>query len=71
MNIGAGEDVLLGLLPFYHIYGLIVVQFGALSCGTRLILLPKFEPVSFLESIQKHKVFICLPCKKQNIYFFM
>ena len=56
MKLRPDEDVLLGLLPFYHIYGLVVVQFGALSQGARLITLPKFDPMTFLESIQKQKV---------------
>ena len=56
MKLRADEDILLGLLPFYHIYGLVVVQFGALSQGTKLITLPKFDPMTFLESIQKQKV---------------
>ena len=56
MIVKPDEDVLLGLLPFYHIYGLVIVQFGALARGTKLVILPKFEPVSFLESIQNHKV---------------
>ena len=56
MKFRPDEDVLLGLLPFYHIYGLVVVQFGALSQGARLITLPKFDPMTFLESIQKQKV---------------
>ena len=56
MKLKADEDVLLGLLPFYHIYGLVIVQFGSISQGTKLVTLPKFDPITFLDSIQKHKV---------------
>ena len=56
MKLKADEDVLLGLLPFYHIYGLVIVQFGSISQGTKLVTLPKFDPLTFLDSIQKHKV---------------
>ena len=56
MKLRAGEDILLGLLPFFHIYGLVLMQFGALSQGTKLVTLPQFEPKSFLECVQKHKV---------------
>ena len=56
MKLKADEDILLGLLPFYHIYGLVIVQFGSISQGTKLVTLPKFDPLIFLDSIQKHKV---------------
>ena len=60
MILRPGEDVLLGLLPMYHIYGLVIVLFGCIAKGAKLIMLPKFEPQTFLESIQKHKVRIML-----------
>ena len=56
MKIRPGEDVLLGLLPLYHIYGLVIVLFGCIAKGAKLIMLPKFEPKTFLESIQKYEV---------------
>ena len=56
MMVRPGEDVLLGLLPFYHIYGLVIVQFGALARGTKLVTIPRFEPNTFLEAIQNHRV---------------
>ena len=72
MKLRPDEDVLLGLLPFYHIYGLVVVQFGALSQGARLITLPKFDPMTFLESIQKQKVRLSwLSFAYFSIFYFM
>ena len=56
MKFKADEDILMGLLPFYHIYGLTVMQFSSLTQGSKLIVHPKFEPEAFLKSIQKHKV---------------
>jgi len=49
-------DVAIGLLPLYHIYGMIVVQFGVLDRGGCVVFLPKFEPVSFLSCVQDKKV---------------
>ena len=63
MKLRAGEDVLLGILPIFHIYGLVLVQFGAITQGAKLVMLPRFEPKSFLESIQKHKVLTSQPAK--------
>ncbi|XP_041350778.1 4-coumarate--CoA ligase 5-like [Gigantopelta aegis] len=50
------DDVLLGILPFYHIYGMVPVQFGALQIGSTLITLPRFDPEMFINSIYKSKV---------------
>ena len=46
---------IMGLLPFYHIYGLIVILLSSLHAGSRLITLPKFDPDMFLSTIQKYK----------------
>ncbi|PNS18045.1 4-coumarate--CoA ligase-like 7 [Sphaceloma murrayae] len=46
----------LGLLPFSHIYGLIVVCHVSLYRGDGVIVLPKFEMTSFLQSIQKFHI---------------
>ena len=55
-HLTAGKDSLIGVLPFYHIYGMVVVQFGSLCLGTKLVTLPRFEPEPFLSAIQKNKV---------------
>jgi acyl-CoA synthetase (AMP-forming)/AMP-acid ligase II len=55
-HLTAGKDCLIGVLPFYHIYGMVVVQFGSLCLGTKLVALPRFEPEPFLSAIQQHKV---------------
>ncbi|KAL4225255.1 hypothetical protein ACF0H5_015943 [Mactra antiquata] len=56
MKFKTGEDVLLGLLPFYHIYGMMVLQFGTITQGCKLIVHPKFEPETFLQSIEDYKI---------------
>jgi acyl-CoA synthetase (AMP-forming)/AMP-acid ligase II len=55
------RDTLLGLLPLYHIYGMTVLMLGALAHRATLVLLPKFEPVTFFGAIEKHRVSVaCL-----------
>ena len=49
-------DCLIGILPFFHIYGMVVTLFSSLYAGTKLITLPKFEPESFLSTIEKYRV---------------
>jgi 4-coumarate--CoA ligase len=48
--------VVMGVLPFYHIYGLIVSLHFALFAGMTLVVVPKFNFLSFLESITVHKI---------------
>ena len=50
------SDTLLGVLPFFHIYGMTVILNGALVQGATTVTLPKFELELFLATIQKYKV---------------
>jgi acyl-CoA synthetase (AMP-forming)/AMP-acid ligase II len=50
------DDVLAGVLPFFHSYGLVVIMNAVLRLGARAITMPRFEMEAFLEMIQKHRV---------------
>ncbi|KAL5008842.1 hypothetical protein ScPMuIL_014423 [Solemya velum] len=52
------EDRALGVLPFFHIYGMVPVMFGCLKKGAKLVTIPRFDPELFLTSIQKEKISI-------------
>ena len=47
---------LLGLLPFFHIYGMEVILILALWHGARVVTLPKFDSTLFLSTVQKYGV---------------
>lgn len=47
---------LIGLLPFFHVYGMVVILLSSLYAGTTIVTLPQFEPESFLSTIEKHKI---------------
>jgi 4-coumarate--CoA ligase len=49
------SDIILGVLPFYHIYGITCLMGMPLLQGAALVTLPKFEPQSFLTAIQRHR----------------
>ncbi|KAL8277996.1 hypothetical protein RQP46_009628 [Phenoliferia psychrophenolica] len=49
-------DVVLGCLPFYHIYGLVVVLHTSVYHDVPVVTLNKFTFPSFLEAIQRHKI---------------
>jgi len=52
----ADDDTLLGVLPFFHIYGLEVVLNQTLARGRTLVTVPRFELEPFLKAIQDHRV---------------
>ncbi len=61
LQIGAqldvGEDeVLIGVLPFFHIYGLTVVLSLALSRGATVVTMPRWDLDGFLELVERHRV---------------
>ncbi|KAI0356905.1 amp dependent CoA ligase [Trametes cingulata] len=51
----------LAVLPFYHIYGLVVVLHFSLFIGTSLVVVQKFNFEQFLDSIQRYRItHLCL-----------
>ena len=52
----AFNETILGLLPFSHIYGLIAVVHQNIYRGGKIVVLPKFEMKSFLQTVQDHKI---------------
>ncbi|KAL3631762.1 4-coumarate--CoA ligase 1 [Castilleja foliolosa] len=52
------EDVMLCVLPLFHIYSLNSVLLCGLRVGAAILILQKFDIVPFLELIQKYKVTI-------------
>jgi long-chain acyl-CoA synthetase len=50
-----GEERVLGILPFFHVYGMTTVLFLSIMQGYKMILLPKFDVDTTLKTIQKQK----------------
>ena len=50
------DEVLIGILPFYHIYGMTVIMSMALRAGATIVTMPRFEVEHFLELMQDYKV---------------
>src|SRR5205823_593352 len=50
------DDVMLGVLPLFHIFGLNVVLHGVLFAGARVVLVERFDPTGTLEVIQQEGV---------------
>jgi PAS domain S-box-containing protein len=52
----AETDVVMGVVPFYHAYGLNVVMNMALRTGATVVTLPRFEVQPFLDAAQRYAV---------------
>ena len=50
------DDTLIGILPFYHIYGMTVIMSAALRAGATIVTMPRFDLEQFLTLLQQHAV---------------
>ncbi|MGD6967627.1 long-chain-fatty-acid--CoA ligase [Rossellomorea vietnamensis] len=50
-----GEEIILGILPFFHVYGMTTVMILSVMQGYKMVLLPKFDAETTLKTIQKQK----------------
>lgn len=50
-----GEESILGILPFFHVYGMTTVLILSVMEGHKMILLPKFDAETALKTIDKQK----------------
>jgi long-chain acyl-CoA synthetase len=51
-----GKGVMLGALPFFHVYGMTVAMNYGLYSGYKIVLLPRPEIHAVVEAIEKHGV---------------
>ena len=49
-------EVLIGILPFYHIYGMVVIMSGAIRAGGTIVTMPRFDLEQFLGLLQEYGV---------------
>lgn len=50
-----GEEVVLGMLPFFHVYGMTTVLILSIMKCNKMVLIPKFDAESALKLIEKQK----------------
>jgi acyl-CoA synthetase (AMP-forming)/AMP-acid ligase II len=55
-KFGIETQNVVGVLPFSHIYGLVIVGHVSYYRGDQVIVLPKYDLTTFLASIEKHKI---------------
>ncbi|MDQ0230978.1 AMP-binding protein [Metabacillus malikii] len=54
-NCKKGEESILGIIPFFHVYGMTTVLNLTVMQAYKMILLPKFDPTETLKTIHKLK----------------
>jgi acyl-CoA synthetase (AMP-forming)/AMP-acid ligase II len=52
------EDTLLAVLPFFHIYGMVLLMELAIWSGAKVVTIPKFAPDLYLKLLKEHNVTI-------------
>ncbi len=57
-GVDRSTDVVLGVLPLHHIFGLNVALAATLRVGTSIVLIERFDPASAVESIERWGVTI-------------
>jgi acyl-CoA synthetase (AMP-forming)/AMP-acid ligase II len=55
-----GQDVMLGVLPFYHIFGIAMLLHFPFYSGIPVVIMPRFEPVAYCAHIEKYKITVAL-----------
>jgi acyl-CoA synthetase (AMP-forming)/AMP-acid ligase II len=50
------DDTLLGVLPFFHIYGMVVIMNLGLYVGATVVTMPRFDLEQCLETLQRYGV---------------
>ncbi|HEX8083453.1 MAG TPA: 4-coumarate--CoA ligase family protein [Solirubrobacteraceae bacterium] len=50
------DDVVIAVLPFFHIYGMTVLMNIGLRTGMKIVTMPRFDLEGFLQNIQEHGV---------------
>jgi long-chain acyl-CoA synthetase len=54
-NLRDGQDAVMAVMPFFHVYGLTVVMSLAVQAAAAMILEPQFDLAHVLKDVQKHR----------------
>jgi acyl-CoA synthetase (AMP-forming)/AMP-acid ligase II len=55
-GLSNGYGTYLDFLPFYHIYGMVVLMACGFAAGIPQVIMPRFDPALCLDLVQRHKV---------------
>jgi acyl-CoA synthetase (AMP-forming)/AMP-acid ligase II len=52
------DDTIVAVLPFFHIYGMVVIMMLGLAAGSTVVTVPRFELQEFVTLLARHRVTI-------------
>jgi long-chain acyl-CoA synthetase len=55
VDLKEGEEAVLGVLPFFHSYGMVTVMHYSVATGSAMVLLPRFQTDQVLKVINRYK----------------
>ncbi|MEE8471089.1 MAG: long-chain fatty acid--CoA ligase [Dehalococcoidia bacterium] len=55
MGFVEGEEAVLGVMPLFHVYGMVLVMHFSVLGGAAMVLLPRFETDQVLKAISRYK----------------
>ena len=50
-----GEEVIMGVMPLFHVYGMVTVMHFSVLTGSAMVLLPRFETDKVLSAINRYR----------------
>src|SRR3546814_10386963 len=54
-NAGPGGEVMLGVLPFFHVFAMTAVMNLSIHLGAKIVMLPRFELDTVMKTIDRKK----------------
>ncbi|KAH9485035.1 4-coumarate--CoA ligase-like 7 [Psilocybe cubensis] len=54
------NDTMLGVLPFYHIYGAVKLLHFPFQCNTPVAVMPRFDPEQFCANVERYNATVAL-----------
>jgi long-chain acyl-CoA synthetase len=55
IGLNQGQEVVMGVMPLFHIYGMVTVLHFSVLTGSTMVLLPRFETEKVLNAINRYK----------------
>jgi long-chain acyl-CoA synthetase len=55
MGLEEGEERIMGVMPLFHVYGMVVVMHFAVLGGAAMVLLPRWETENVLKAVNRYK----------------
>ena len=55
VKVNQGEGVIMGVMPLFHVYGMVTVMHFSVLTGSAMVLLPRFDTEQVLKAINRYR----------------